>query len=93
MLPALAQVAEREWKFLGELFCRIEKQNGGKAFCSKDIPLGNPYVYKHLGSMASVGHYKGLVDLRQSKGTNGISHAGFVSWLVWRYAYLTRVVN
>lgn len=23
----------------------------------------------------------------------GISHAGFVSWLVWRSAYLTRVVS
>ncbi|KAI6705010.1 hypothetical protein NL676_007972 [Syzygium grande] len=93
VLPALAQVAEREGKFLEELFRRIGKQNGGKAFCSKDIPLGDPFVYKHLGSMASVGRYKALVDLRQSKDANGISHAGFVSWLVWRSAYLTRVVS
>lgn len=93
VLPALAQVAEREGKFLEELFRSIGKQNGGKAFCSKDIPLGDPFVYKHLGSMASVGGYKALVDLRQSKDAKGISHAGFVSWLVWRSAYLTRVVS
>lgn len=63
----MKQVAEREGKYLVELFNRIGKQNGGKAFSAKDIPLGDPFVYKHLGSMASVGRYKALVDLRQSK--------------------------
>ncbi|GFQ06355.1 internal alternative NAD(P)H-ubiquinone oxidoreductase a2 mitochondrial [Phtheirospermum japonicum] len=43
----------------------------GKALSAKDIPLGDPFVYKHLGSMASVGRYKALVDLRQSKGCKG----------------------
>lgn len=50
-----------------ELFNKMGKQNGGKAFSAKDIALGDPFVYKHLGSMASVGRYKALVDLRQSK--------------------------
>lgn len=50
-----------------ELFNKIGKQNGGKALSSKGIPLGEPFVYRHLGSMASVGRYKALVDLRQSK--------------------------
>ena len=52
------------------LFNRIGKQDGGKAFSAKDISLGEPFVYKHLGSMASVGRYKALVDLRQSKVIN-----------------------
>ncbi|KAL3740233.1 hypothetical protein ACJRO7_021504 [Eucalyptus globulus] len=97
VLLALAQVQspfiEREGKFLEELLRRIGKQNGGKTFCSKDIPLGDPFVYRYLGSMASVGRYKVLVNLRKSKDTNGILHVGFVSWLVWRSAYLTRVVS
>ncbi|KAJ7968483.1 Internal alternative NAD(P)H-ubiquinone oxidoreductase [Quillaja saponaria] len=93
VLPALAQVAEREGKFLVGLFNKIGKQNGGKALSAKDLPLGDPFVYKHLGSMASVGRYKALVDLRQSKDAKGISMAGFVSWLIWRSAYLTRVVS
>ncbi|KAI9123788.1 hypothetical protein K1719_005088 [Acacia pycnantha] len=93
VLPALAQVAEREGKFLVELFNRIGKQNGGKAFCAKDMPLGEPFVYKHLGSMATVGRYKALVDLRQSKDERGLSLAGFTSWLIWRSAYLTRVIS
>ncbi|KAF1873226.1 hypothetical protein Lal_00016368 [Lupinus albus] len=91
VLPALAQVAEREGKYLVELFNKIGKQNGAKAFSA--IPFGDPFVYKHLGSMASVGRYKALVDLRQSKDAKGLSVAGFVSWFVWRSAYLTRVIS
>ncbi|GFQ06356.1 internal alternative NAD(P)H-ubiquinone oxidoreductase a2 mitochondrial [Phtheirospermum japonicum] len=93
VLPALAQVAERQGKFLVELLNRIGKQDCGKALSAKDIPLGDPFVYKHLGSMASVGRYKALVDLRQSKDAKGLSMAGFLSWLVWRSAYLTRVIS
>ncbi|KAJ8629118.1 hypothetical protein MRB53_022441 [Persea americana] len=93
VLPALAQVAEREGKFLAELFNKIGKQEGGKAFSAKNIDLGDPFIYKHLGSMASVGRYKALVDLRQSKDAKGLSLAGFISWLIWRSAYLTRVVS
>nr|XP_008383805.2 internal alternative NAD(P)H-ubiquinone oxidoreductase A1, mitochondrial-like [Malus domestica]XP_008383807.2 internal alternative NAD(P)H-ubiquinone oxidoreductase A1, mitochondrial-like [Malus domestica]XP_017190311.2 internal alternative NAD(P)H-ubiquinone oxidoreductase A1, mitochondrial-like [Malus domestica] len=93
VLPALAQVAEREGKFLVELFNRIGKQDAGKAFSARDIPLGKQFVYKHLGSMATVGGYKALVDLRQSKDAKGISLAGFLSWFIWRSAYLTRVVS
>ncbi|KAJ6797213.1 internal alternative NAD(P)H-ubiquinone oxidoreductase A1, mitochondrial-like [Iris pallida] len=93
VLPALAQVAERQGKYLAELFTKIAKQNGGKSYTAKDISLGDPFIYKHLGSMASVGRYKALVDLRQSKDAKGLSMAGFLSWLVWRSAYLTRVVS
>lgn len=51
-----------------ELFNKkIGKQNAGRAYSAKDIDLGDPFVYKHLGSMASVGRYKALVDLSQSK--------------------------
>ncbi|KAI5386496.1 internal alternative NAD(P)H-ubiquinone oxidoreductase A2, mitochondrial [Lathyrus oleraceus] len=93
VLPALAQVAERQGKFLVELFNKIGKQDGGKALSANGIPFGDSFVYKHLGSMASVGAYKALVDLRQSKDAKGLSLAGFVSWLIWRSAYLTRVLS
>lgn len=93
VLPALAQVAERQGKYLVELFNNSGKQNGGKACSTKDISWGEPFVYKHLGSMASVGRYKALVDLRESKDTQGISMAGFSSFLIWRSAYLTRALS
>lgn len=43
------------------------KASGGHANAAKDIDLGEPFVYKHLGSMATLGRFKALVDLRQSK--------------------------
>ncbi|MCO5611922.1 hypothetical protein L7F22_066181 [Adiantum nelumboides] len=92
-LPALAQVAERQGKYLGKELNRILKSGGGHAGNSKNVPESPVFVYKHMGSMASVGRYKALVDLRQSKEAKGISWAGFLSWLVWRSAYLTRVVS
>ncbi|KDP46479.1 hypothetical protein JCGZ_08451 [Jatropha curcas] len=93
VLPALAQVAERQGKYLSGLLNKIGKAGGGHADSAKDIELGDPFVYKHLGSMATIGSYKALVDLRQSKEAKGISLAGFLSWFVWRSAYLTRVVS
>ncbi|XP_048560754.1 internal alternative NAD(P)H-ubiquinone oxidoreductase A1, mitochondrial-like [Triticum urartu] len=94
VLPALAQVAEREGKYLAQLFKKLAAQNGGgRAHCGKKADLGEPFVYKHIGSMASVGRYKALVDLRENKDAKGVSMAGFLSWVMWRSAYLTRVVS
>ncbi|KAF8396950.1 hypothetical protein HHK36_018586 [Tetracentron sinense] len=93
ILPALAQVAERQGKYLASLFNTMGKAGGGHANTAKDMDLGGPFVYKHLGSMATVGRFKALVDLRQSKEGKGLSLAGFLSWFIWRSAYLTRVVS
>ncbi|ERN05266.1 hypothetical protein AMTRI_Chr08g166780 [Amborella trichopoda] len=92
-LPALAQVAERQGKYLASLLNQIGKAGGSHANCAQEIELGSPFVYKHLGSMATVGRYKALVDLRQSKEGKGLSLAGFLSWFIWRSAYLTRVIS
>lgn len=45
----------------------IARAGGGRANAAQQIELGESFVYKHLGSMATVGSYKALVDLRQSK--------------------------
>ncbi|XP_027090222.1 internal alternative NAD(P)H-ubiquinone oxidoreductase A1, mitochondrial-like isoform X1 [Coffea arabica] len=93
VLPALAQVAERQGKYLAQELNRIGKAGGGRANAAMEIDLGSPFVYRHLGSMATIGRYKALVDLRQSKEARGLSVAGFGSWFVWRSAYLTRVIS
>ncbi|KAF9591352.1 hypothetical protein IFM89_003975 [Coptis chinensis] len=76
VLPALAQVAERQGKYLAAMLNQIGKEGGGHAHCVGDKELGAPFVYKHLGSMATVGRYKALVDLRKSKvgGKRSVSH-------------------
>ncbi|KAF8716903.1 hypothetical protein HU200_026004 [Digitaria exilis] len=67
VLPALAQVAERQGKYLASQLNRVIKAGGGHADSEAEADPGPPFVYKHLGSMATVGRYKALVDLRQSK--------------------------
>ncbi|CAL5388510.1 unnamed protein product [Camellia sinensis] len=86
-------VAERQGKYLASQLNKIGKAGGGHANAAKDNELGEPFVYKHLGSMATIGSFKALVDLRQSKEGKGLSMAGFVSWFIWRSAYLTRVLS
>ncbi len=46
-----------------------------------------PFKYKHLGMLAYVGGNKALADLEDVKGR------GWVTWLFWRSAYLTRIVS
>ena len=109
-------MAERQGKFLAGLLNQIARAGGGYANGAGEIELGAPFHYRHLGSMATVGRYKALVDLRQSKvkalkknkvfllcsvmlimnifqEAKGLALAGFVSWFVWRSAYLTRVIS
>lgn len=93
VLPALAQVAERQGKYLASLLNKVGKEGGGHANSAQNMNFGDPFIYKHLGSMATIGRYKALVDLRESKEAKGVSLAGFTSFFVWRSAYLTRVVS
>ncbi|XP_057433027.1 internal alternative NAD(P)H-ubiquinone oxidoreductase A1, mitochondrial-like [Lotus japonicus] len=92
-LPALAQVAERQGKYLAVLLNNIGKAGAGHANSEKEVEFGDPFVYKHLGSMATIGRYKALVDLRQSKGEKGLALAGVLSFFIWRSAYITRVIS
>ena len=51
----LEQVAERQGKYLASQLNRIGKTGGGHANVAKDMELGEQFVYKHLGSMATIG--------------------------------------
>ena len=61
------KVAERQGKYLANLLNKIGKAGGGRANAARDYKYKEPFVYKHLGSMATLGRYRALVDLRQSK--------------------------
>lgn len=53
---------------VARLLNRLGRAGGSHLNCVKDLNLGHPFVYKHIGCMASsAGRYKTLVDLR--KGT------------------------
>ncbi|KAL3148596.1 hypothetical protein ABBQ38_014024 [Trebouxia sp. C0009 RCD-2024] len=82
-LPALAQVAEQQGKYLARTFNALAKDPNAKI---------EPFSYKHLGSMASIGGNKALIQLGE-QGSKHFSMKGFKSYLAWRSAYLTRLGN
>ncbi|NUN99686.1 MAG: FAD-dependent oxidoreductase, partial [Saprospiraceae bacterium] len=69
--PQLAQAAMQQGKNLAENFIRMET---GKAL--------KPFTYRDLGSMATVGRNRAVVDLPNLK------FQGAFAWLVWLFIHL-----
>jgi NADH:ubiquinone reductase (non-electrogenic) len=63
------------------------------------VPPVLPFKYRHLGSMATVGGTSAVLQLGGAGtgsdsfkiGRKRFSIAGFISWVAWRSAYLTRL--
>ncbi|KAK9842472.1 hypothetical protein WJX81_001619 [Elliptochloris bilobata] len=83
-LPALAQVAEQQGKYLAK-----ELNEQGRAH-SPRVPAV-AFRYHHLGSMASLGGEKAVLEAPTSAEGKTFSLKGFSGWWVWRSAYLTRL--
>ena len=74
--PSLAQHALRE--------ARVLARNIETAIRRPDAPL-EPFVYKTLGMLASLGHYKGVGRVFK------VRIRGFLAWWVWRTYYLMQM--
>lgn len=74
--PQLANVAVNQAKNLAKNFLRNKPFEGWK-----------PYEYKDLGSMATVGKNKAVVDLPKWK------FKGFFAWLVWMFLHLMLILT
>lgn len=74
--PQVAQVAMQMGVYLGDAFTR--KQKGKTAVAFK---------YRDLGSMATVGRNKAVVDLPRFK------FQGFFAWLVWLFVHLFQLLG
>jgi len=77
-LPATAQAAEQEGKYVANLLNR-------KA-AKPDLPL-KPFHYNYQGMLAYIGGHRALVD------TPVLKNSGFFSWLLWNAAYITKLVS
>ena len=67
-LPATAQVASQQGKYLGRKFTRLARQQG--VLAANDVPMGlsdefvtSPFRYQHLGSLAYIGSDRAIADL------------------------------
>lgn len=77
-------------------------QGSSSSSSGSSAPI-QPFKYRHLGSMATVGGTSAVLQLggagvgppgQQDSfkiGRKRISLAGFISWVAWRSAYLTRL--
>ncbi|KAG5490694.1 hypothetical protein JKF63_00816 [Porcisia hertigi] len=75
-LPTLAAVASRQGRYIGKEINNLLK---GKQ-------MSKPFVYRSLGSMASIGNRSAIVSLGQKFK---IDVNGYMALWVWKSAYLT----
>lgn len=97
-LPALAQVASQQGIYLAKQLNQFGldyvRHFRPKNSTVSDLP---PFRYQHLGSMASVGEWKGVFDSPSFDA--GDTHIdapkvqGFLAFLLWRSAYWTKQVS
>ena len=81
----LAQVASQQASYLAKSF-------------NDSFSTQVDFKYTHLGSMASVGQWKGVYDSTNlgsfgSTSFSGPPVKGFVAFLLWRAAYWTKQVS
>lgn len=74
--PQLANVAINQGKNLADNFLRMQK--------GKEL---NEYEYKDLGSMATIGKHKAVVDLPFFK------FQGYFAWFVWMFLHLMLILS
>ena len=84
-LPATAQAAVQQAKYLAKRFNKKEfRSQNSNEISNTDYPTFN---FNNLGMLAYLGGYGGLADLKKTK------ISGFLSWLLWRSVYMTRLVS
>eukprot|EP00198_Chlamydomonas_reinhardtii_P009564 XP_001698901.1 mitochondrial type-II NADH dehydrogenase [Chlamydomonas reinhardtii] len=92
-LPALAQVAEQQGRYLARVLNELARgppHVGGRQGRGGGVPQHTEFVYRQLGAMATVGGHSAVLELGDA-GRRHLSLAGFLSWVAWRSAYLTRL--
>lgn len=74
--PQVAQVAIQQGRILAKNFKRIQK--------GQDLL---PFKYKDLGSMATIGRNRAVVDLPSYK------FKGFFAWMIWLFIHLFQIIG
>ncbi|KZT26577.1 nucleotide-binding domain-containing protein [Neolentinus lepideus HHB14362 ss-1] len=89
-LPATAQVASQQGKYLGQKLSKIARQqerHGEKASILQDEDVAKPFQYLHLGSLAYIGN-AAVFDLGKYSFMGGL-----VAMYAWRSVYWSEQVS
>jgi len=76
-LPATAQVASQQGKYLAGLFNQ-------HLYAEEHLEGAKPFDYHHMGSFAYIGGNNSVLDTEQG------ALSGLMAWVMWRGAYLTK---
>lgn len=82
--PATAQVASQK------AFWLAKRLNKGDLSPPSPSSESKGFTYKDLGTLAYIGNWNALF---QGGGKWGGRFQGYVAWIIWRGAYLTRTVS
>jgi NADH:quinone reductase (non-electrogenic) len=72
-LPGVAEVAMQSGIHAARMIKRRLKGDTG----------GEPFVYRDLGSMATISRFRAIVSFK------GVKVGGFIGWLMWAFVHLT----
>lgn len=94
--PATAQVASQKAVWLAKQLNNQATASSSRQSSliqsslklSSSSPDGKGFTYKNLGTLAYIGSWNALFQ-----GGGGGRLQGFLAWLVWRGAYITRTVS
>ena len=98
-LPPLAQVAMQQGIYLANLLNSKHTELGDPRGAQFAVNAHAPFKYGHLGSMASIGDWKGVYDSSSIDEIKRLDQEiipptkGFAAFLLWRAAYWTRAVS
>lgn len=74
-LPCTAQVAKQKAAFVAKELNQLAKR--------KNYSMHH-FVYRHRGSMAYLGGWRAVVDMKK-----GSAQRGLLGWMIWRTAYVS----
>ncbi len=77
-LPAVAQPAMQMGRYVGKELVRLA--NGDRAFT-------RPFTYKDLGSMATIGRARAVVEI------SNIKLGGFLAWVAWAGLHILKLIS
>ena len=87
-LPATAQVATQQGKYLANLLSKSVKDIGIEANQDLEAQGAKPFTYRHFGSFAYVGDNRAVLELPVIGAFKGLA----AMWL-WRAAYTNECVG
>eukprot|EP01133_Synstelium_polycarpum_P001486 gene1486-1725_t len=98
-LPPTAQVASQQGRYLGRLFNDLSGEMYEEAKpntpnnLTENIKKHPRFAYHHMGVMAYIGSNTAVFEMKNSETNTSTTGEGVAVFLLWRSAYLTKLLS